>query len=50
MFLDEEISDDIDEIPHVPTKEISQQEVQMAIALTEYFQAQHQAYDKVCCL
>lgn len=30
-----------------PIMEISQEEVQMAIALTEYFQAQRQAYDKV---
>ena len=45
MFLDDETSDD--EIPDVVTKVISQ-EVQMAIALTEYFQAQRQAYDKVC--
>ena len=50
MFLDKEISDDINEIPNIPTKEISQEEVQMAIALTEYLQAQRQAYDKVCCL
>ena len=35
-----------DELPAVPTTEISQ-EVQMAMALTEYFQAQRQAYDKV---
>ena len=46
MFLDDETSDD--EIPDVVTKVISQEEVQMAIALTEYFQAQRQAYDKVC--
>ena len=36
-----------DEIPGVPTMEISQEEIQMAMALTEYFQAQRQAYDKV---
>ena len=36
-----------DEIPLVPTTEISQEEVHMAMALTEYFQAQRQAYDKV---
>ena len=46
MFLDDETSDD--EIPDVVTKVISQEEVQMAIALTEYFQAERQAYDKVC--
>ena len=34
----------------MPTTEISQEEVQMSIALTEYFQAQRQAYDKVCLL
>ena len=36
-----------DEIPEVSTSEISQEEIQMAMALTEYFQAQRQAYDKV---
>lgn len=36
-----------DEIPEVLTSEISQEEIQMAMALTEYFQAQRQAYDKV---
>ena len=36
-----------DEKPVVPTTVISQEEVQMAIALIEYFQAQKQAYDKV---
>ena len=35
------------EIPVVPKTVISQEEVQMAMALTEYFQAQRQAYDKV---
>ena len=44
VFPDKETSDG--EIPDMVTKEISQ-EVQMAITLTEYFQAQHQAYDKV---
>lgn len=36
-----------DEIPVIPMTVVSQEEVQMAIALTEYFQAQKQAYDKV---
>ena len=36
-----------DEIPEAATSEISQEEIQMAMALTEYFQAQRQAYDKV---
>ena len=45
VFLDKETSDG--EIPDMVTKEISQEEVQMAITLTEYFQAQRQAYDKV---
>ena len=35
-----------DEIPEVSISEISQGEIQMAMALTEYFQAR-QAYDKV---
>ena len=39
--------DATDEEPVVPTTEISQEEVQMAMALTEYFQAQRQVYDKV---
>ncbi len=45
VFLDDETSDE--EIPGVVTKIISQEEVQMVIALTEYFQAQRQAYEKV---
>jgi hypothetical protein len=36
-----------DEIPAAPSAEISQEELQMAMSLTEYFQAQRQAYDKV---
>ena len=35
------------EIPQVPTTEISQEVHIMAMAFTEYFQAQRQAYDKV---
>ena len=45
VFLDKETSDG--EIPDMVTKEISQEEAQMAITLIEYFQAQRQAYDKV---
>ena len=47
VFTDDRISDDL--IPDMPSKQISSEEVQMAIALTEYFQAQRQAYDKVLC-
>lgn len=36
-----------EENDHRPLTEISQEEVQMAITLTEYFQAQRQAYNKV---
>ena len=45
IFIEGTLSED--EIPGVPTMEISQKEIQMAMALTEYFQAQRQAYDKV---
>lgn len=41
------LNDDNNERSDTPNKEISQEEVQMAISLTEYFQAQRQAYDKV---
>ena len=50
VFLDEDNnSDDIDKIRDAPTNEISQEKVQMAITLTEYFWPQRQVYDKVCC-
>ena len=46
MFIDEVAPPD-DQVPAMPSMEISQEELQMAITLTEYFQAQRQAYDKV---
>lgn len=45
VYIDEVIPNDA--IPALPNTEISQEEVQMAIRLTEYFQDQRQAYDKV---
>lgn len=36
-----------DEVPAAPSATISHDEFQMAIVLTEYFQSQRQAYDKV---
>ena len=45
LFIDGTVPDDPTLV--VLSTEISQEVVQMAIALTEYFQAQRQAYDKV---